>query len=133
MLIDTPYGKIETIPEADDIFKIVPQSEPEVKELIKKGALIAYMRYGCVKCDATIKKLKLGNLDKLLRIARERKVALVYLDCYAIQFYGFADFMMIDDISTLAFYKDGKEVARRDRFPSSDDLADLIEQHFPIQ
>ena len=132
MLIHTDYGDIETIPQADDIFRVVPQTEAEVKELMRKGALIAYMRHRCVKCEATIRKLKLGNLDKLLRVAEERKVDLVYLDCSANQFYGFADFMMIDVISTLALYKNGEELARQMVFPSADDLADLIEQHFPV-
>ncbi|MBM3234258.1 hypothetical protein FJZ19_04165 [Candidatus Pacearchaeota archaeon] len=133
MIVKTPYGDIQTIPLADEIFRVVPKTEEEADKLIQQGALAVYMKYGCPRCSAEITLLNLSGHDRLMRVAAERNVPLVYFDLSAFWFYGFFQEKMIDKVSTIVFYKGGRELARYERPVRADVLASLIEQNFPVQ
>jgi len=131
----TPHGKIETIPQADDIFKVVPVIYEQARQLIEGKSLFAYMRYGCGSCQAKVDKLNMRGKERLVTIANERGVALVYLDIVALQF---RDTLVREQqadrtASSFILYYMGNAIRRHDGFPFADDLADWIEQHFPVQ
>lgn len=132
MLIHVPSGRIETIPEADRIFSVVPRSFEEAQRYTERG-LFAYLRYGCGSCRAAVVKIGLKNTDRLLDVARTRRVSLVYVDLAFLDFEAFAQGMMVDTSHAFVLYRGGEEVVRHTGFPFADDLAKWIEDSFPIQ
>ena len=133
MIIESPDGRISTIPESEGIFDVVPTSYEQAKGLMQGRALVAYMIFGCGCCQSKMNKIVMRGKDRLLASASERGVAMVYVDKHARQFATtLVPEQRADEAASLfVLYDQGREVSRELGFPFADKLAELIEANFP--